>query len=80
MKAKKRKPGRPKGSKTAKRAVIRTVPKRCPRLNVLSYRGTAPDGLPYTHVVRHRAKCQGCGQCFVTTTYENRVSLNLNTV
>lgn len=30
------------------------------------------DGAPYTHIVRRRVQCQGCGQMRIDRTFENR--------
>jgi len=37
-----------------------------------AYEGTAPDGKPYTHIVRRRCACATCGQHRVEVAYENR--------
>lgn len=39
----------------------------------MEFSGTTPDGLPYTHIVRRRTRCQACGQHRIDRVYENRV-------
>ena len=59
-------------------------PSRCPRcgstqrvpyfgrLPEQAFEGYTGDGEPYTHIVRRRTKCCGCGQFRVDISYENR--------
>ena len=34
--------------------------------------GVAPDGHPYTHIVRKWTRCRNCGQTRIDRVYENR--------
>ena len=82
-------PGRPKGSKNKaqKPAVIgqTQVATRCPvcgstergRYDATSaqeFGGLAPDGRPYTHIIRRWCACLACGQRRVDRFYENRTA------
>ncbi len=80
-------PGRPKGATNTPTDVVPVVKSRCAKCDstnrgeywgrtVQQFAGTAPDGKPYTHIVRRKCKCltEGCGQIRIDKTYENRPS------
>jgi hypothetical protein len=69
----KRRPGRPKGSKTAPPLVVVEVPAKCPRCgsvereveHTISDRpisGSDSLGRPFTHVIHKRVRCTNCSQ------------------
>jgi ribosomal protein S27AE len=81
-KARRRK-GRERGSKNIEREVVRHAPARCPNclctewkreriVGRQEHQGTAPDGGPYTRIMRWRARCKNCGQGIVLTEYLNQ--------
>lgn len=74
--------GRKQGTPNHDYAAVRSVPRRCPTcaatavriLRVISrqdHTGIAPDGEPYTEIIRKRGKCESCGQMLIVTEYEN---------
>jgi len=79
-----KKTGRPAGSKTKPRLDAVAIATRCPKCGstdrepytghptVIEHGGIAPDGAPYTHVVKRRTVCLACGQHRSDTLYENR--------
>ena len=80
--AKKKRAGRPVGSKTQKH-VAENSPSRClkckstertpySRTRVIESSGTDPRFGAYTHVVFRVTKCKGCGQARTDRTLENR--------
>ena len=75
--------GRPRGSKTKTKENVAIVATRCPACGCTDrsmyhhrteqeFSGLAPDGHPYTHIVRRRCWCLSCGQHRIDRTYENR--------
>ena len=73
--------GRPKGSRNNLAATVTVAPSRCPKCNstersedtnktVQQYQGTAPDGQPFTAIIRRRTQCRECGQWRVDRTFE----------
>jgi len=65
--------------------IVVTIPARCVRPSCRSTdvvpTGDTPDvtacvttvrGLPVTHIVRERMRCQACGQQFVRVEHQNR--------
>jgi hypothetical protein len=84
MPKKKKRPGRPPGSRQKPRVEVVAVLGRCPRPGCQStelagctqtietvFAGKR-DGKPYTHVVRRWKRCKRCGQAVIETSYENR--------
>jgi hypothetical protein len=75
-------PGRPKGSTRTVPDFVNVEPSRCKRCGSTrrsDYYGKTEqafqgeyNGRPYTHIVRRRTKCLGCGQIRIDRTYENR--------
>jgi len=77
-----KKPGRPKGSKTAERPTSDELLSRCPvcltteRVNFngdeerIEGEGIAPDGHPYTAVILKPTKCSLCGQARYVRRWE----------
>ena len=80
----KKKPGRPKGSQTAKRDHVLGELTRCracgstdrepySQTHVTAYSAIHPQtGKPYTHIVRRWTACSACGQARIDYYYENR--------
>jgi hypothetical protein len=76
----KKKPGRPKGAKTAPTVHALAQPSRCPRCGsskrseYYNRREVAFSGVfqeqPYNRVVYRRCKCTDCGQHRIDRTYE----------
>ncbi len=78
-----RKRGRPKGSKTQEKPVVKAATPRCPACkstertrftNTVTheYAGIDTQGHPCTHVVWRTCVCEGCGQAWRLKTWENR--------
>jgi len=72
--------GRPKG-KAPQAPMVSAVATRCPvcgsterqdytNTMMQQYRGIAPDGVPYSRIVRRRTRCVHCGQVRIDRTYE----------
>lgn len=68
-----RKPGRPKGAKTAQAEVTDKHPSRCPVCGSTAAESTGArptivnrpglvDGRPFTRIVFRRIRCKACGQ------------------
>jgi hypothetical protein len=80
------KTGRPQGSQNIK-PVVDVKLSQCPSCGSTErsryvgasteheYRGIAPDGLSYTHIVRRRTRCECCGQWRIDRTFENRKTM-----
>ncbi|WLD10473.1 hypothetical protein [Planctellipticum variicoloris] len=75
--------GRPPGSPNVRETAV-AVPSRCnacgsterePYLdrNDLEFAGVDSGGKAFTHIVRRRVRCAGCGQMRIDVTRENRV-------
>lgn len=75
--------GRPPGSPNVRETAV-AVPSRCnacastergPYLDKteLEFGGVDSQGQPFTHIVRRRVQCAGCGQMRIDVTRENRV-------
>jgi hypothetical protein len=75
--------GRPPGSPNVKETAV-AVPSRCnacgstergPYLDKteLDFGGVDSQGKQFTHIVRRRVRCAGCGQMRIDVTRENRV-------
>lgn len=77
-----KKQGRPRGSRTKRRAEIVSVLGQCPRCHSTELYGCTQRtitehagehaGKPYTHIVRRWKRCAVCGQAVVERTYEHR--------
>jgi len=81
--AAKKKAGRPKGSPNKDADIAPGKLTRCHACGSTerskytsrvthAYRGTTPDGDPYTHIVWRRCICTDCGQHRVDKHHENR--------
>lgn len=75
--------GRPQESGNRQYLGVVFGPSRCPRCKSTErtpYFARLPDqihegyhdGEPYTHIVRRRTRCLGCGQFRIDISYENR--------
>jgi hypothetical protein len=73
----------PEDEQPHKAPVVQCEKTRCPTCgstersgyhNVMEqqYGGVDLKGRPYTHIVRRRTVCGGCGQARIDRTYENR--------
>ena len=77
-----KKQGRPRGSRTKRRAEIVSVLGQCPRCHSTDLVGCTQKtvtehagqhaGKPYTHIVRRWKRCAVCWQAVVERTYEYR--------
>lgn len=79
--------GRPPGAVNLNPPTVTSLLTRCPacgstrrdeyyQRSEQAHDGLAPDGKPYTHIVRRRTRCADCGQHRIDKTYENRISAN----
>ena len=76
-KQKRKRRGRPLGSKNHAQPTVPKPTARCPKcrsthhevrtvIGRQSNSGTTPDGQPYTSITRRRVRCRSCGQHFIT--------------
>lgn len=87
MSDRKKPSGRPKGAKNyAKRGLpeVETISSECPKCRSTEvgpqlgktleqrYLTKLPDGRVFTHIIRRRFRCVGCGQVRIVRTLENR--------